>query len=281
MRTTEIGVTNRLLPARGSSPALELLEVRPSQDGSPPIICLHGAFGGAWMWEEFLKVMAARGRHAAAVSVRGHGMSDGRQALGSATLAHYTADVLRALAEFNEPAIVVAHSLGALLAQRLLGRTAIRALVMLAPLPPEGMALMSARLMATAPATWLAISRAMLGFGMAMPGQLRELVFSSRFAAVDVDRHMARLVVESVQVLIESHLPLPTAPAFTLGVPTLVIGGDADRLVPSEFAWRTALYHGAEFIAAPGFGHLLHLEPGADEIAQMAIQWLEQRSLFR
>jgi len=232
------------------------------------------------MWEEFLQIMAERGQHAAAVSVRGHGMSEGRQILRSATLAHYTADVLRVLAEFNEPPIVIAHSLGALLAQRLLGRTAMRALVMLAPLPPEGMLLMSPRLMATAPATWLGILRAMLGFGTPSLDQLKELIFSSRFAPVDVDRHMARMVIESVQVLIESHLPLPTAPAFVLGVPTLVIGGDADRLVPNEFVWRTALYHGAEYIAAPGFGHLLHLEPGADQIAQMAIHWLERRSLL-
>lgn len=232
------------------------------------------------MWEEFLQIMAERGRHAAAVSVRGHGMSEGRQILRSATLAHYTADVLRAIAEFGEPPIVIAHSLGALLAQRLLGRTAIRALIMLAPLPPEGMLLTSPRLMATAPTTWLRILHATLGFGAPALQDLKELIFSSRFAPVDVDRHMARMVIESMQVLIESHLPLPTAPAFVLGVPTLVIAGDADRLVPNEFTWRTALYHGAEFIAAPGFGHLLHLEPGADQIAQMAIRWLEQRSLL-
>jgi pimeloyl-ACP methyl ester carboxylesterase len=82
-------------------------------------------------------------------------MSEGRQALRSATLAHYAADVLRALAEFSELPIVVAHSLGALLAQRLLGRTAIRALVLLAPLPPEGMLLIGGRLMVTAPACWV------------------------------------------------------------------------------------------------------------------------------
>ena len=232
------------------------------------------------MWEEFLRIMAEHGHHAAAISVRGHGMSEGRQALRSTTLAHYAADVLRALAEFSEPPIVIAHSLGALLAQRLLGRTAIRALVMLAPLPPEGMLLISGRLMVTAPATWFGMIHSMLGFRTPTLSQLEQLVFSGRFAPVNVDRHMARMVIESMQVLLDAYIPLPTPPAFSLGVPTLVIAGDADRVVPNEFAWRTAIYHGAEFISAAGFGHLLHLEPGADHLARMTIRWLEQRSLL-
>jgi len=232
------------------------------------------------MWEEFLRIMAECGHHAAAVSVRGHGMSQGRQALGSATLAQYVADILRALSEFSEPPIVIAHSLGALLAQRLLGRTAIRALVMLAPLPPEGMLLISGRLMVTAPETWLEIIDTILGFRAPSLGKLKELTFSDRFAAVDVDRHLDRMVIESMAVLLELHVPLLIPPACSLGVPTLVIAGDADRLVPSEFAWRTAMYHGAEFISVSGFGHLLHLEPGADHIAKMTIRWLEQRGLL-
>jgi pimeloyl-ACP methyl ester carboxylesterase len=232
------------------------------------------------MWKEFLRIMAERGHHATAVSVRGHGMSEGRQALRAATLAHYIADIFRALAEFSEPPIVIAHSLGALLAQRLLGRTAIRALVMLAPLPPEGMLLVSGRLMVSASATWLGIIHAMLGFKPLGLGDLKALIFSDRFAPGDVDRYMARMVVESMQVWLDSHVPVPPAAAFSLGVPTLVIAGDADRLVPNEFAWRTAIYHGAEFISASGFGHLLHLEPGADQVAEMTIRWLEQRGLL-
>jgi pimeloyl-ACP methyl ester carboxylesterase len=168
------------------------------------------------------------------VSVRGRGMSEGRQALRSAMLAHYVADVLRALAEFSEPPIVVVHSLGALLAQRLLGRTAMRALVMLAPLPPEGMLLISGRLMVSAPAAWFGMIHNMVGFRTPTLGQLEELVFSDRFTPFDVDRHRARMVIESMQVLPDSYIPLPTPPVFSLDVPTLVIARDADRLVMNE-----------------------------------------------
>jgi pimeloyl-ACP methyl ester carboxylesterase len=82
---------------------------------------------------------AKRGRRSAALSVRGHGRSGGRDLLRSATLTDYAKDPRRALTEFVDPPIIVAHSLGALLAQRLLGRVSMRAIIMLAPMPPEGL----------------------------------------------------------------------------------------------------------------------------------------------
>ena len=116
------GLNVRLLSTRWPNGALEFVETRPrGTSRGPPILFIHGAFGGAWMWSEiFMPYMAARGRYAAAVSLRGHGKSMGRHVVREATLADYAADVRRAFAEFTEPPIVVAHSPGALLAQRLL-----------------------------------------------------------------------------------------------------------------------------------------------------------------
>jgi len=273
-------ITTRFLPASGSSPALELLEVRRNgTTENPPILCLHGAFGGAWMWEQFLRAAKTRGRRAIAISVRGHGASEGRQLLRTSTLADYSADVLRAFDEFDEAPVVIGHSLGALLAQRLLGRVMMRALVMLAPLPPEGMVFMSPRLFATVPEIWLGFAHALLDSEHPVPEQLKDLIFADRFAPEAARRCLARMGPESARVLMESHLPLPTAPALLFGVPGLVIGGDADPLVTIDSLWRTALYHGAAHITAPKFGHLLHLEPGADQIARMTIDWLEKQGL--
>jgi pimeloyl-ACP methyl ester carboxylesterase len=270
----------RRLTGRGSDPALELLEapVRGEPD-RPQMLCMHGAFGGAWMWEIFLRCMAAKGRQAAAISLRGHGKSEGREHLRDAILADYTADILRAFEEFALPPIVIAHSLGGLLAQRLLGRVRMRALVLLAPLPPEGMLLMSPRLLATAPEIWFEIMDTLIGNEGQALTHAASLIFSRRFAPVDYERHLSRMVPESIRVLIESHLPLPSLPAFALGIPAIVISGDEDRIVTRDSALRTALYHGARHVALAGAGHLPHLEPGAEQMADLVTQWLEERGL--
>ncbi|MEO1270159.1 MAG: hypothetical protein AAFX99_18895 [Myxococcota bacterium] len=66
---------------RGSTPSgLELLRCQPSGPPvGPSVLCVHGAFSGAWCWaEHFLEAFAQAGYPAWAVSLRGHGASVGR-----------------------------------------------------------------------------------------------------------------------------------------------------------------------------------------------------------
>lgn len=271
----------RLISGAGSGPALELLEVGTEQSGAnAPLLCVHGAFGGAWMWAEaFLPALARLGRWGAAVSFRGHGGSEGRAILGSATLADYSADVLSAIDALAAPPIIIAHSLGALLAQRLLGTRSIRALVLLAPLPPEGMLLITPRLLFTAPRLWRAMLDALSNEHALALGQMRDAVFSGGFSPADIERYLSLMVSESHSVLLDCHLPLPVTPSFIARVPTLVVAGGKDRLVSPDAALRTALFHGAEHRVVEEGGHLVHLEPGAEELARQVVEWLEARGL--
>jgi pimeloyl-ACP methyl ester carboxylesterase len=90
---------------------------------------------------------------------------------------------------------------------------------------------------------------------------------------------MERMVAESARALMEAHVPQLVTRAFLAAVPTMTIGGELDRLVPTDFVWRTAIYHGGYYVSAEGFGHLLHVEPGGEEIARLTIDWLEERGL--
>jgi pimeloyl-ACP methyl ester carboxylesterase len=273
-------VKHRLLPAHHSAPALEILETEGAGRGKPPILCLHGAFGGAWMWNEaFLPALAALGRSAAALSLRGHGSSHGRESLSVARLADYSQDVLRANDALSETPIIVAHSLGTLLAQRLLWQRPVRALVLLAPLPPEGMLLLTPRLLGTVPEVWLDMVSGFFGDRTVAFTHSRGAVLSSRLSAADLDRYLALMVRESHFALLDCHVPVPIAPAFALGVPTLVLEAGEDKLVPRDAVMRTALYHGAEHRIVEGAGHLLHLERGAESMAQDVVKWLHHRGL--
>ena len=270
----------RFLQREGDSPALEIIEARVGTDkDAVPILCVHGASGGAWMWEKFLQVLAVRGRRASAISVRGHGQSEGHRAIQLATLEDHTCDLFRALAEFEQPPIVIAHSLGSLLIQRLLGRVRMKALVLIAPLPPEGMFPLSARLIGTKPTSWLEGVNMVFGAEPPVVGPLKDLIFSERFTAAEINWCMELMVAESARALMEAHVPQLVTPAFLVAVPTMIIGGELDRLVPTDFVWRTAIYHGGRYVSAEGFGHLLHVEPGGEEIARLTIDWLEERGL--
>ena len=266
--------------ARPDAPALEFIEAEPPTGrAGAPILFVHGAFAGAWMWREvFMPFFARRGRASAAVSLRGHGASEGRAALREARLSDLRDDLSRAFAEFPEPPVVVAHSLGGLLAQQLLGWTRMRALVLLGSLPPEGLMLESPRLAVTDPHIWLEAVTGSIAHSRRTVGlAAHEILFSERLPPEKAARYAAMMTPEAPRALVDAHVPGPIIPALLAGVPTLVVGGDRDRLVWRVSTLRTALYHGAEHRTAEGMGHFLQLDPGAEDVARGVLDWLDDR----
>jgi pimeloyl-ACP methyl ester carboxylesterase len=62
---------------------LEIISRYPeNRTRATPLLFVHGAFMGAWVWAEtVLPYMAQHGYEAHAVSLRGHGQSEGRERL--------------------------------------------------------------------------------------------------------------------------------------------------------------------------------------------------------
>ena len=91
----------------------EILRSLPKDEaGLPPVLFVHGAYSGAWIWEHFLGLFADRGYPAYAVSLRGHGASEGD--LASASFADYVDDVETAAGAIGAEPVLVGHSMGGL-----------------------------------------------------------------------------------------------------------------------------------------------------------------------
>jgi pimeloyl-ACP methyl ester carboxylesterase len=276
------GIVARVLAGRDGAPALEVLEALPAGEArGAPLLLVHGAFGGAWMWREvFMPVFAAAGRRVVAFSIRGHGESEGYDRLRETSLTDYVADVRRALADVGEPPVVVAHSLGGLLAQMLIGREAMRALVLAASLPPEGMIFTTPRLAMTDPAIF---TEAFLGSVTKTHGPIAmagfQVLFSDGLPPHEIARHARRMQPESPRALLDAHASPPVLSALAFGIPTLVIGGERDRLVWRASTVRTALYHAAEHRTAEGMGHFVQLDVGAEELARDILAWIERQGV--
>jgi pimeloyl-ACP methyl ester carboxylesterase len=94
----------------------------------------------AWCWQEhFLAAFAQRGYHAAALDLRGHGESAGRDYLREATIDDYVADVAEVASRFPTPPVVLGHSMGGLITQRFASRHPVSGAVLLASSPINGM----------------------------------------------------------------------------------------------------------------------------------------------
>jgi pimeloyl-ACP methyl ester carboxylesterase len=119
---------------------LEVITRQPaSVSRSTPILFVHGAWHGAWCWDEhFLPYFAQHGYAVHAPSLRGHGQSAGGDRIKFHRIADYVADVARVAASLPTPPIIIGHSMGGLVVQKYLETHSPPAAVLLASVPPAG-----------------------------------------------------------------------------------------------------------------------------------------------
>ncbi|GGG31508.1 alpha/beta hydrolase [Caldovatus sediminis] len=266
--------TEILPTARGR--ALLWRPARPAP-GAPALLLLHGAAGGAWMWcEGFAARLAEAGWLVAALDLRRR-RADGAEA----SLADYAADARAALAALRRPALLVGHSLGGLLAQRLLAEPAVRGAALLAPVPPEGLWWSSLRLVALDPLLAHGVARmadggahgaSPAGLGAARAA-LRAALFHPDLPEATALRHLRRLTRESAVAVLEAQAPQPLLPAALLGRPVLAVARAGDRLIPADTVLRTAAFHGAAATLFDGPGHAMMLDLDWRDIADHLLGW--------
>lgn len=245
----------------------------------PPLVMVHGAFAGGWCFDTFRTVFTARGWTCHAPDLPGHGSRRGEDgSLRGLGLAAYRADLAAFIRTLPQPPLLLGHSMGAVLAQQLAADGLARALVLLSPAPRAGI-LPTSREEQTA-------AQGLMSLG---PFWERELQPNFEVAAHDSlnrvapDRQRAvfdRFGPESGRALFELFFWMLDAGAASavetaaVRCPVLCLSGREDKVVSLATLHATAAaYAGATVVEAPGHGHMLLAEAGADAVAHQIAQW--------
>ena len=244
-----------------------------------PLLFVHGAYVGAWCWEEhFLDWFAAKGHAAHALSLRGHGASEGRRRLDVFGLADYAEDVASALAGLPAPAVLIGHSMGALVVQKFLEKGQAPAAVLACPVPAYGLLPSSFAMAWTRPALFAGLNAVASG-GRASPEVLGEALFGGSIAPERLARCHERMQRESRRALLDmSGWGLPSL-FRGARVPTLVLGAEKDSLIAHREAEASARMLGAEYRLLRGIGHAIMLDEPWESAAEALLGWLEEKGL--
>jgi pimeloyl-ACP methyl ester carboxylesterase len=147
-------------------------------------------------------------RRAYAVSLRGHGKSEGRQELEAASFSDYIEDIRNFITKLGAPPVAVGHSLGGLIVQRLIDRVPLRGIVLMASAPPEGISMVGTGLMTTG------LAMIIDNFQRTVPGKAdsridvwRHALFSDALPAKRVAQFASRMGPESLRALSEARIP--------------------------------------------------------------------------
>jgi pimeloyl-ACP methyl ester carboxylesterase len=245
----------------------------------PTIVMTHGAFCAGWAFEAFRIPFESAGWTVLTPDLPGH--VDGGSVAGL-SMSDYARSLARFCENLPERPVLLGHSMGGLVCQMAARQIEPRAVVLLAPSPPWGIAGSS-------------IEEAVTAFGV-------HLVDPFWASSVTPDRHLmrhhsldrtpkplrdailARLRPESgraVREVLNWWLdPFMTTSVGTgpLPAPSLVFAGDRDVVHPVITVRQTAERIGAEFRVMPGMSHWLIGEEGWEDVAAQALAWLAERA---
>jgi pimeloyl-ACP methyl ester carboxylesterase len=263
-----------MLPLESRIEVRSHLPARPTK--KPHLLFVHGGYCDAWCWQPFfLPWFAARGYGAHALSLRGHGASGGRESLFVASLDDYIADVEHVAATLPSPPVLIGHSMGAAIIERMLATRPVRAAALLAPVPPGGLGPVAHRLMAWQPEYLVNMQRLdaphLAGDILAA---LRPMYFSNDVAQDIVAEAMMHLTIESPRALLDMTLRLHDGRPVRDAKP-LVLGVSDDRISTLRDVQSTARLYGVTPIMVTGLAHMLMLERQWERAAQPILTWLE------
>jgi pimeloyl-ACP methyl ester carboxylesterase len=252
---------------------LEIRSHLPTSAGRrTPLLFVHGAFHGAWCWDEYyLPFFASEGWPVHAVSLRGHGASAG--SLFQASLEDYATDVRAAIAQIGAPVILIGHSMGGVVSERVWHQSPDKAvgLVFLASSPVRPSLGVVAQAMARYPLSMLRAQ--MFGDMAAMRRVMQDFFLPPDMPHAERDLHLSRLDLESAKAVrqVFGRRPLKRPDGDTR--PVLVVGGREDVSIPLAYHDQLARAYQAPVELCAG-AHDLMLDPQWRASAEAIARWL-------
>jgi len=241
----------------------------------PPILFLHGAFGGPEIWTRFVAPwFAARGHQVAAPRL------STPLAARPARLRDYVARAAAAADALDGPPVVIGHSLGGLVAQHLATRRRLAGLALVASPGPAGLGPSLWQLSSQAPDVLAMLLAAQSGAGALIgPEAMRRALFTEETPLEWVAEVGFRPDPESPLALLDG-LTWDLPPWFLVRrTKVLAVLGDRDPFVPVTDLWAIALAYGAETELIRGSGHALPIDPHWKSLAWRINAWMDERRI--
>jgi pimeloyl-ACP methyl ester carboxylesterase len=169
--------------------------------------------------------------------------------------------------------VVIGHSMGGLVAQKVAERGRVRAAVFATSAAPHGIRVVTWPLLMFLPHYALAMLRSR-EFVPTREDALH--LIGNRLSPERQAWAFANLVPESACAARQIALGRITVDAAAIRCPTLVVGATDDRITPVAVQRKIAARYGSRYLEAPGHGHLPMLEEGGAQIFADVLAWLDE-----
>lgn len=256
-------------------PRLEVISSGLSKHADqPPLLFVHGAWHGAWCWNcGFLDRVARQGYEVHAMSLRGHGASEGHERLRTTRVRDFVDDISAVIDALRAPPVVIGHSMGGFLTQKLMERRRLPGAVLMASMPPNGVAGFVGKLLRTDPVGLLQANLTLnMRLMVSTPERVKDLFFSDLTADAEIAAFAARMGDEAYLAYLDMMFADLCKPAK--GTPVLVLGAENDAIFSVATTRRIAETYETEPIIFPGMAHDMMLDAGWEKVADAIVDWI-------
>ena len=250
-----------------------LVQPDESENAKPPILFLHSVFGTPALMEAWTQFFGAAGFecHAPAMPGREPTRDD---VLARTGIGECFDVALAAYDGLNAPPIVIGHSMGGLLAQKIAAARTPRAAVLLASVPPGILWPQFNALPYLLPV----LPRVLAGRPFHPSAKTMREVPLNTLSPPEQDELIPQLVRDSGRVFRELSMGSSSTRvnAADVSCPVLNVSGGSDRNVAQWISRRIAALYNAEHQVHPGLPHWIVATSLLDTVAPPVLHWLNR-----
>jgi pimeloyl-ACP methyl ester carboxylesterase len=246
----------------------------PSERHQTPLLFVHGAWHASWCWEEnFIPFFAEEEYTCHAFDFRGHGKSEGREALHAYRLIDYVDDLGEMVDTITKTPVLIAHSMGGLVAQKYAQDHDVAGLVLLAPVPVSGVGYGYAR---AHPVPFLKFLVTRKGKAMIGGEKLSKSLFFSQDMSDELSRKYSQeLQDESYRALFDNGRGIPWKPLKN-NPPLLIVEAGRDAVISPKRLAETAKLYGTDLERLDDLAHDVMIDVEWKKAAELVNGWLSK-----
>ncbi|HOB60751.1 MAG TPA: alpha/beta fold hydrolase [Candidatus Competibacteraceae bacterium] len=258
---------------------LEIISRYPEQTTKPtPLLFVHGSFADARCWDQhFLPYLTQSGYEVHAVSLRGHGQSEGREWLPLWRMTDYVTDLGHTVRALSRPPVLIGHSMGGMVVQKYLEtQPKVAGVVLMASVPPQGLIPSNLHMALRHPFLFQQMALfALMGPSVGSLDMMRSLLFSKDMPLEQLRQYFDLVQAESQVVSLDMMWfdPLRLKPE-QVRVPILVQGAQDDVFVSPAMVRATAQFYRTQPHIFPRMAHAMMLEMNWRDVADGLRDWL-------
>ncbi len=222
-------------------------------------------------WNRYRRFFEHAGYDTFAVTLRYHSVPQNLAGLARMGLMDYVDQVRAQVARLTQPPVVIGHSMGGLVAQKLAELEPLRALVLISPCAPGGVWCITPSVVGCAGGNLL---DAMLRRPFIIPPRCARYGLMNTLSAREQTVIQQSFLHESGRVLWQILVGALRVDERNVRCPVLVLVGSEDHATPPVVARRIARKYGADFRVYPGRCHFLS---AASDVMQDVGQWVEEK----